>query len=169
MIIQVAALSILFILSTDKAVGFSLFTPLNTIVTRTSLDKRKKSFAINASPPSSDYDDSNNSSNSDSTPLDMNILQQRMDNQQNQYAKLIMEQAKYIEQEESVPESVHIILFHPDTPEQNVHTIEMPKGSGNNLILAFEDGADCGMFARNLREMEFVDPSVSVMCCLLFY
>ena len=99
----------------------------------------------------------------------MNILQQRMDNQQNQYAKLIMEQAKYIEQEESVPESVHIILFHPDTPEQNVHTIEMPKGSGNNLILAFEDGADCGMFARNLREMEFVDPSVSVMCCLLFY
>ena len=96
--------------------------------------------------------------------LDMNILQQRMDRQQNQYAKLIMEQSRYIKQEANLPESVHIILFNPDTPNQNVHTLEIPKGSGNNMILAFEDGADCGMFAQSLRELEFVDPSVSDVC-----
>jgi hypothetical protein len=99
---------------------------------------------------------------SDDVSLDMNILQQRMDHQQNQYAELIMEQSKYTEQEKNLPESVHIILFFPDTPNQNVHTLEIPKGSGNNMILAFEDEGDCGMFARMLREMEFVDPSVSL-------
>jgi len=30
------------------------------------------------------------------------------------------------------------------------------------MILAFEDGTGCDMFAQNLRELEFVDPSVSV-------
>ena len=112
----------------------------------------------------SSADDDNNPSNEESLSLDMNILRQRMDHQQNQYAKLIMEQSRYIEQETNLPESVHIILFNPETPNQNIHTLEIPKGSGNNMILAFEDGADCGMFAQNLRELEFVDPSVSVLC-----
>lgn len=70
-----------------------------------------------------------------------------------------MEQSKYTDGERAVPESVHIILFHPDTPKQHVHTIEFPKNSGNNLILAFESGGDCVNFARMLRDLEFADPS----------
>mmetsp|Transcript_15187 Transcript_15187/g.21560 ORF Transcript_15187/g.21560 Transcript_15187/m.21560 type:complete len:229 (-) Transcript_15187:1263-1949(-) len=121
-------------------------------------DRRSKSssFVLNASP---NDDNSPPNNNEDSSSLDMNLLRQRMDHQQNQYAKLITEQSKYIQQTSPLPESVHIILFNPDTPNQNVHTLEIPKGSGNNMILAFEDGADCGMFAQNLRELEFVDPS----------
>eukprot|EP00581_Thalassiosira_minuscula_P016910 CAMPEP_0183711964 /NCGR_PEP_ID=MMETSP0737-20130205/7277_1 /TAXON_ID=385413 /ORGANISM="Thalassiosira miniscula, Strain CCMP1093" /LENGTH=175 /DNA_ID=CAMNT_0025940537 /DNA_START=187 /DNA_END=714 /DNA_ORIENTATION=+ len=97
----------------------------------------------------------------DSPPMNMSELRQRMERQQNQYAELIMEQIKYTDEEgeRDVPESVHIILFHPDTPKQHVHTIEFPKNSGRNLILAFESGGDCVSFARMLQDMEFVDPT----------
>mmetsp|Transcript_15049 Transcript_15049/g.25712 ORF Transcript_15049/g.25712 Transcript_15049/m.25712 type:complete len:160 (-) Transcript_15049:209-688(-) len=101
----------------------------------------------------------------DSPPMNMSELRQRMERQQNQYAELIMEQIKYTDEEgeRDVPESVHIILFHPDTPKQHVHTIEFPKNSGRNLILAFESGGDCVSFARMLQDMEFVDPAVSLL------
>jgi len=36
------------------------------------------------------------------------------------------------------PEDVYIILFNPGTEQEGVHTVEYPKGSGNNVILAFE-------------------------------
>lgn len=102
-----------------------------------------------------------------------------MERQENQYARLLLEQSQYVEKEREIPESVHIILFHPDTPKQHIHTIEFPKGSGTNLILAFESGSDCVLFANMLRDLEFVDPSVSylghicydvinVMCAMLF-
>ncbi|KAL7525756.1 hypothetical protein ACHAXR_001146 [Thalassiosira sp. AJA248-18] len=89
----------------------------------------------------------------------MNDLRKRMKRQDNQYARLLMEQSKYVEDERPVPESVHIILFHPDTPKQHIHTIEFPKNSGNNLIMAFESGGDCVTFARMLQDLEFVDPT----------
>eukprot|EP00985_Skeletonema_marinoi_P029630 scaffold28410_cov80-Skeletonema_marinoi.AAC.1 len=141
--------------------GFSCSTANNSVGAGR---RSNKSFIVKASSADDDLDDDNNPSNEESLSLDMNILRQRMDHQQNQYAKLIMEQSRYIEQETNLPESVHIILFNPETPNQNIHTLEIPKGSGNNMILAFEDGADCGMFAQNLRELEFVEPSVSVLC-----
>lgn len=107
------------------------------------------------------------SNGDDSSSLNMDDLRKRMQRQENQYAALLMEQVNYaIEDEDDekrrmVPESVHIILFHPDTPQQHVHTIEFPKSSGNNIILAFESGADCVKFARMLQDLEFADPSVS--------
>mmetsp|Transcript_8864 Transcript_8864/g.19178 ORF Transcript_8864/g.19178 Transcript_8864/m.19178 type:complete len:213 (+) Transcript_8864:50-688(+) len=97
-----------------------------------------------------------------SLSVNMEDLRKRVQRQKNQYAKLLMEQSKYTDGERAVPESVHIILFHPDTPKQHVHTIEFPKNSGNNLILAFESGGDCVNFARMLRDLEFADPSVSI-------
>lgn len=92
-----------------------------------------------------------------------------MDRQVNQYADLLLEQSKYADGANdenaagspataAVPESVHIILFRPDTPEQHAHTVEFPKGSGNNLMLAFESGSDCANFARMLRDLGFADP-----------
>eukprot|EP00578_Thalassiosira_sp_NH16_P013330 CAMPEP_0181105716 /NCGR_PEP_ID=MMETSP1071-20121207/16139_1 /TAXON_ID=35127 /ORGANISM="Thalassiosira sp., Strain NH16" /LENGTH=187 /DNA_ID=CAMNT_0023189059 /DNA_START=79 /DNA_END=639 /DNA_ORIENTATION=+ len=98
------------------------------------------------------------SNNDDSPSLNMADLRDRMDRQGNQYAKLLMEQSEYAEGGRTVPESVHIVLFHPGTPKQHVHTVEFPKNSGNNLILAFESGGDCAVFARMLQELEFVDP-----------
>jgi hypothetical protein len=142
---------LLIILLANNAVGFSSFTPCYGVGVR-----RRKSLIVTKAA------DNDKNPSEDLSTLDMDILRQRMDHQQNQYAELIMEQSRYNEQEKNLPESVHIILFHPDTPNQNVHTLEIPKGSGNNMILAFEDGGDCGMFARMLRELEFVDPSVSV-------
>mmetsp|Transcript_16204 Transcript_16204/g.33912 ORF Transcript_16204/g.33912 Transcript_16204/m.33912 type:complete len:230 (+) Transcript_16204:91-780(+) len=113
---------------------------------------------------------------SSSEDLNMDILRRRMEQQDTQYARLLMEQTKYfgsdggddlneeiinqlLKEKRRIPESVHIILFQPDTPQQHVHTIEFPKDSGNNIILAFEDGADCRKFALQLRELEFLDPA----------
>jgi len=100
-------------------------------------------------------------SNDESPSLNMNDLHKRFERQANQYAKLLMEQSAYADENDgtkSVPESVHIILFHPDTVKQHVHTVEYPKDSGNNLILAFESGGECVNFARKLQDLEFVDP-----------
>jgi len=56
------------------------------------------------------------------------------------------------------PENVHIILFKPNTEEQGIHTIEYPKGSGNNIILAFESKVACDEFAATLKAQQFFDP-----------
>mmetsp|Transcript_25539 Transcript_25539/g.52247 ORF Transcript_25539/g.52247 Transcript_25539/m.52247 type:complete len:237 (-) Transcript_25539:616-1326(-) len=48
------------------------------------------------------------------------------------------------------PERVHIILFNPGTNQEGVHTVEFPKGSGNNVILAFESKDECEKFSENL-------------------
>lgn len=98
----------------------------------------------------------------------MDSLSERMRRQETQYAKLLLEQSKYADGGREIPESVHIILFHPDTVEQSAHTIEYPKGSGNNIILAFESGAECVRFAGMLKELQFVNPSVSSFLYLLF-
>lgn len=89
----------------------------------------------------------------------MDVLQQRMNRQNEQYNRLLVEQMKYSSEERQVPESVHIILFQPGTEQQLVHTVEIPIGSGNNLILAFESGADCVSFARDLQaDLDFGQP-----------
>jgi hypothetical protein len=95
-----------------------------------------------------------------------------MEKQETQYAKLLMEQSSYqidddfvAEEKRPLPESVHIILFLPETPQQHVHTIEVPKGSGNNILLAFEDETDCHVFAQMLKDLDFVDPCVSFEFC----
>eukprot|EP00585_Thalassiosira_rotula_P006814 CAMPEP_0196142910 /NCGR_PEP_ID=MMETSP0910-20130528/12511_1 /TAXON_ID=49265 /ORGANISM="Thalassiosira rotula, Strain GSO102" /LENGTH=196 /DNA_ID=CAMNT_0041404287 /DNA_START=185 /DNA_END=775 /DNA_ORIENTATION=- len=113
---------------------------------------------------------SSSSNNENQDPINMSDLQKRFARQQTQYAELLMEQSKYSddnyddeggggEPQRTIPESVHIILFHPGTEKQNVHTIEFPQGSGNNLILAFESGGDCVEFARMLQDLEFAGPS----------
>ena len=99
---------------------------------------------------------------------DMEVLRKRIEKQETQYAKLLMEQSKYNLTSDSagklqIPESVHIILFLPDTPQQHVHTIEYPKGSGSNILLAFEDEYECHVFAKMLvRDLGFENPCVSL-------
>ena len=65
--------------------------------------------------------------------------------------------------EEDKPEDVHIILFNPDTDREGVHTIEFPKDSGHNMILAFESRKECEQFSLSLREQKFFDPTPQEM------
>lgn len=106
---------------------------------------------------------------SENDGFDMDSLRKRMERQENQYVKLVEEQSKYTSQEFPLPEYVHIILFLPDTPQQHVHTIEIPKGSGNNVLLVFEKGEDCDLFADMLKDLEFVNPCVSNFCYCLYF
>ncbi len=63
--------------------------------------------------------------------------------------------------DEMRPECVHIILFNVGTNREGAHTIEFPKNSGNNVLLAFEEEAECDQFTIELKEQEFFDPVVS--------
>jgi hypothetical protein len=65
--------------------------------------------------------------------------------------------------EDDKPEDVHIILFNPDTDREGVHSIEFPKDSGHNMILAFESKAECEQFSRSLKEQHFFDPTPQEM------
>jgi hypothetical protein len=87
--------------------------------------------------------------------FDMEELRERLES--NPYQDLF--QTKEWE-ERSKPDVVNIILFKPDTSEEGVHTVEFPKGSGNNVILAFESMKECGAFAAMLKAQHFFDPAV---------
>lgn len=56
------------------------------------------------------------------------------------------------------PSNVYVILFNPDTENEGVHTVEYPRGSGNNVILAFESEAECDSFSSVLKDQEFYEP-----------
>jgi hypothetical protein len=73
------------------------------------------------------------------------------------------------DEDEMKPEEVHIILFNPNTNKEGVHTIEFPKDSGNNIILAFESQVECEQFSMNLKEQHFFDPVVRFTITLLFF
>jgi hypothetical protein len=60
---------------------------------------------------------------------------------------------------EPLPENVYVVLFYPDTENEGVHTIEFPKGSGKNFLLAFEDYKECLNFALVLKDQKFFDPT----------
>jgi len=113
-----------------------------------------------------DDDDDDTSASS----LDMSSLRNRIQKQDTQYADLLLEQSKYTDEERIIPESVYIILFHPDTPKQHVHTIEYPVDSGENMILAFESSSDCIQFSRMLQQdLDFAEPSVSRVLFINIY
>jgi hypothetical protein len=61
--------------------------------------------------------------------------------------------------------TVHIISFALGTSRQGIHSIEFPKGSGNNVVLAFESREACAKFAEHLRAQHFFDPTVSFVVC----
>ena len=54
------------------------------------------------------------------------------------------------------PDVVYIIMYNPSTPEEGIHTVEYPRGSQEDLLLAFGSLEDCVSFSRTIRE----DPSV---------
>lgn len=57
--------------------------------------------------------------------------------------------------------ALYIIAFEE---QQGVHTVEYPKGSGNNVVLAFESRSAACKFAADLKEQQFFDPTVRCYC-----
>lgn len=90
--------------------------------------------------------------------FDMEELRERIIKESNPYQNLF--KTKEWEKRPK-PEKVNIIFFQPDTPDEGIHTVEFPKGSASNIILAFESMKDCGGFASNLLSQGFFYPSVS--------
>jgi Protein of unknown function (DUF3110) len=106
-----------------------------------------------------------------SDSFDMKELKQRINEVTNPYHELFA--AASLQER---PEQVHVIWFKPNTEEQGVHTIEYPKGSGNNFVLAFESKEACDKFAKSLQQaqhfdnpqpMEFELDSVESFCDML--
>lgn len=90
--------------------------------------------------------------------FDMEELRERIIKESNPYQNLF--KTKEWEKRPK-PDKVSIIFFQPDTPEEGIHTVEFPKGSSSNIILAFESMKDCGGFAALLLSQGFFDPTVS--------
>lgn len=52
------------------------------------------------------------------------------------------------------PSYGYVIAF----PNKGLHSIEYPRNSGNNCVLAFENKSDCEAFGKLLRAQKFFDP-----------
>ena len=89
---------------------------------------------------------------SPSETLDMKELKQRINELTNPYHELFAADHWSLEER---PEDVYIILFKPDTEEQGLHSIEYPKGSGSNFVLAFQSKEACDKFAATLKAQKF--------------
>jgi Protein of unknown function (DUF3110) len=90
-----------------------------------------------------------------SDSFDMHELKQRINQVSNPYHDFFAAADWSLEER---PEQVHVIWFKPNTDEQGVHTIEYPKGSGNNFVLAFESKVACEKFAESLQAQNFDKP-----------
>ena len=90
-----------------------------------------------------------------SDTFDVKELKQRINEVSNPYHQLFASADWNLEHR---PEQVHVILFKPNTQEQGVHSIEYPKGSGNNFVLAFESKEACIKFAQSLQAQNFDNP-----------
>jgi Protein of unknown function (DUF3110) len=59
-------------------------------------------------------------------------------------------------------DTVYIVSFQKCGIQRGVHSIEYPKGSGSNVILAFASQPACHKFAETLRAQQFFDPTVRI-------
>ncbi|CAJ1954876.1 unnamed protein product [Cylindrotheca closterium] len=70
-----------------------------------------------------------------------NAIQEQEDN----YLQLAM-------QYERRPDVVYVIMYNPGTEQEGIHTMEFPRGSETDLLLAFESIEDCVGFSNSLRQ-----------------
>ena len=112
-------------------------------------------------------DEDDNKNNNESDGMDersLNELSNRLA-QQDPYERLFATNEWEIRPK---PTEGHVIVFKQDTPDEGVHSIEYPLGSGQNSILAFESEPDCLQFSEALREMEFFEPQVCFVNIFVF-
>jgi Protein of unknown function (DUF3110) len=74
------------------------------------------------------------------------LFLQSLQEQEDKYLELASQNAG------AQPEIVYILMYNPGTESEGVHTTEYPKnGSGNEVILGFEELSDCVQFATALK------------------
>jgi hypothetical protein len=56
-----------------------------------------------------------------------------------------------------IPERVYVVYF---PTQRGAHSVEFPKGSGNNIMLGFVSLEGCQQFCNSLRKQNFFDPTV---------
>jgi hypothetical protein len=57
--------------------------------------------------------------------------------------------------------TVSIILFHPGTPQEGVHTVDLP--DNDKVVLAFESPQACRDFCTRLQKQRFFEPHPCVV------
>jgi hypothetical protein len=101
--------------------------------------------------------------------FDIDELRQRLAAESNPYAHLFprdsFSASSHDEKRKAPPETVHCIFFQPGTAEQGMHSVELPAGSGSNVVLAFESKRACDKFASRFRDLQFFDPTVRDDVC----
>ncbi len=112
---------------------------------------RQSTITLQLSPSEEDY-----------FSLDMKELRQRIDQEYGSYIPIEgpSNRLQLGKRPNQNPDKVHVVIFQPETINQGAHTIEYPKGSGNNVVLAFESIDACRNFAASLAQQNFVDPTV---------
>jgi len=93
----------------------------------------------------------------------MSELRQRIDQEYASYVPIEGATNIKVGNKQRTPDKVHVVVFQAGTIHQGAHTVEYPKGSGNNVVLAFESIEACRKFAASLAQQNFVDPTVSLL------
>ena len=90
------------------------------------------------------------SRHSNTRGLDTKIFQWRepIQEEEDRYLQLAVEGEGVM----AKPEIVYVIMYNPGTDQEGVHTMEYPRGSETDLLLAFEFIGDCVNFANMLKE-----------------
>ncbi|KAG7366062.1 DUF3110 domain containing protein [Nitzschia inconspicua] len=74
------------------------------------------------------------------------LFLQSLQEQENQYLELASQNSG------AQPDVVYILMYNQGTDQEGVHTTEYPRdGSGNEVILGFEELGDCAQFAMALK------------------
>ena len=89
------------------------------------------------------------SSTASSTLLQMqNPIQEQEDN----LLQVAMQYEEALMAPTRRPEVVYVIMYNPGTEQEGIHTMEFPRGSETDLLLAFESIEDCVGFSNLLRQ-----------------
>jgi len=100
-------------------------------------------------------ENSNDNEQPPQQPEYMKELQQRIHELENPYHdhEMFSEDPQWLSfPQDQRPEHVYIVVVQPDTRDQGMHSIEYPKGSGNNFVLAFPSFMAAQKFASTLLQ-----------------
>jgi hypothetical protein len=74
------------------------------------------------------------------------LFLQSLQEQEDKYLEMASQNSR------APPEIVYILMYNPGTDKEGVHTTGYPKdGSGNEVIIGFEELGDCVQFATSLK------------------
>lgn len=79
-------------------------------------------------------------------------MQNPIQDQEDKFLQLAMQYEEAMSSPMRRPEVVYVIMYNPGTEQEGIHTMEFPRGSQTDLLLAFESIEDCVGFSNLLRQ-----------------